>query len=113
MSLQKQTNLNIRLSEEEKERLKKSANDNSIKISEYVRSRLFSNEDTVKQSYTNNESNNTIVLQLLQEQLRVKDEQIAKLQQSLDQEQQLHQQEKLKNQLLLENNSSKWWQFWK
>lgn len=113
MSSQKQTNLNIRLSEEEKDILKSSAINLSMKISEYVRWKLFNAEETVKQSDTTSTESNTIVLQLLQTQLKVKDEQIAKLQQLLDQEQQLHLQEKAKNQLLLEDKISKWWQFWK
>ncbi|WP_288962188.1 DUF536 domain-containing protein [uncultured Streptococcus sp.] len=105
MSEQKQKNINIRLSEDEKNMLEDRAIKAGMKLSAYVRHILF---DNVKQ---NEEQSDANVLRILEEQLNIKDRQIFEMNKLLGHQQQLLLNEQSKNQLLIENKK-RWWRFW-
>lgn len=106
MSEQKQKNINIRLSEDERNMLEERAIKAGMKLSAYVRYILF--DDNVKQI---EEQSDTNVLRILEEQLNIKDRQIFEMNKLLDHQQQLLLNEQSKNQLLIEHRK-KWWKFW-
>ncbi|HFI0668786.1 TPA: DUF536 domain-containing protein [Streptococcus suis] len=105
MSEQKQKNINIRLSEDERNMLEDRAIKAGMKLSAYVRYILF---DNVKQT---EEQSDTNVLRILEEQLTIKDRQIFEMNKLLDHQQQLLLNEQSKNQLLIESKK-RWWRFW-
>lgn len=110
---QKQKNLNLRLSESEREELEKRSFEAGLKLSEYVRRELFS----VKQSISNEEQSNTgekdMNNKVLLLQLKSKDDQIQNLTRLLENQQTLLLNAQTENQKLLEYKSKSWWQFWK
>lgn len=106
MSEQKQKNINIRLSEDERNMLEERAVEAGMKLSAYVRHILF--DDNEKQT---EEQSDTNVLRILEEQLNIKDRQIFEMNKLLDHQQQLLLNEQAKNQLLIEHKK-KWWRFW-
>lgn len=107
MTQGKHKSLNVRITDEEKKELEKRAKANKMKLSEYVRSVLLSEENTQHDS-------DTSVLLVLQSELKEKNEQIANLQELLKNQQILTldlSRENKEKTLLLEHK--KWWQFWK
>ena len=95
---QKQKTLNIRLSIIEKENLDKRSKDKGLKLSEYVRSILFSD---VTQS-------NEDVIQILKSELEEKNKQIETLQELLKNQQILSLEANKEKALLLEDKRGFW-----
>lgn len=111
MSEKKQKSLNLRLSEEEKKKLEESANTMGLRVSEYVRLVLF-------EGVSNETQSNTNVLQdeelcFYKNELESKNQQIKELHRLLENQQTLLLNTQKENQLLLELDEKKWWQFWK
>lgn len=104
---EKMTVLNVRMSENEKEQIKEKADEIDLSVSAYARRVLLDSEEK------NAVEDNTSVIQ-------AKDDHIADLQSQIDsykiQIEQLHTiilATQKDNQLLLEQKSRRWWQFWK
>jgi len=104
---EKMTVLNIRMSAEEKEELKKRAAESGDSISSYARKILFQEDNT------GDYVDNTNVIQ-------EKDERISDLKTQIDdykkQIEQLHTiilATQKDNQLLIEQKTKRWWKFWK
>ncbi|MEI4356091.1 plasmid mobilization protein [Streptococcus suis] len=101
MSDIKQVQIIIRVSKEERSKIKEMAQYNGISVNEFIKNKVFSdieNQDT-------NDSNNDInldIIQILKEQLQTKDMQIANLQQIIYN----------RDTKLLEAPKP-WWKFWK
>lgn len=102
MAEQKQKTLNIRLSLTEKEQLDKIAKDKGLKISEYVRSILFS--DVIQDDVQSNED----VIQILKSELEEKNKQIETLQELLKNQQILSLEANKEKALLLEDKRGFW-----
>lgn len=102
MAEQKQKTLNIRLSLTEKEQLDKLAKDKGLKISEYVRSILFS--DVTQDDVQSNED----VIQILKSELEEKNKQIETLQELLKNQQILSLEANKEKALLLEDKRGFW-----
>lgn len=102
MAEQKQKTLNIRLSLTEKEQLDKFAKDKGLKISEYVRSILFS--DVIQDDVQSNED----VIQILKSELEEKNKQIETLQELLKNQQILSLEANKEKALLLEDKRGFW-----
>lgn len=102
MAEQKQKTLNIRLSLTEKEQLDKLAKDKGLKISEYVRSILFS--DVIQDDVQSNED----VIQILKSELEEKNKQIETLQELLKNQQILSLEANKEKALLLEDKRGFW-----
>ena len=106
----KHKSLNVRITDEEKKELEKRAKASKMKLSEYVRNVLLS-EESVENTQHESDAN---VLLVLQSELKEKNEQIANLQELLKNQQILTldlSRENKEKTLLLEHK--KWWQFWK
>lgn len=99
---QKQKTLNIRLSLTEKEQLDKLAKDKGLKISEYVRSILFS--DVIQDDVQSNED----VMHILKTELDEKNKQIESLQELLKNQQILSLEANKEKALLLEDKRGFW-----
>lgn len=110
MTQGKHKSLNVRITDEEKKELEKRAKASKMKLSEYVRNVLLSEESAEN---TQHESDANVLL-VLQSELKEKNEQIANLQELLKNQQILTldlSRENKEKALLLEHK--KWWQFWK
>lgn len=99
---QKQKTLNIRLSVSEKEELDKCSKDKGLKLSEYVRSMLFT--DVIQDELQSNED----VIQVLKKELEEKNKQIENLQELLKNQQILSLEASKEKALLLEEKRSFW-----
>lgn len=104
---EKVTVLNIRMSENEKEKIKEKADKIDLSVSAYARKVLLDSEEA-----STTEDNTSVI--------RAKDDHIADLQSQIDgykiQIEQLHTiilATQRDNQLLIEAKSRRWWQFWK
>ena len=105
MSENKQVQIIIRTTQEEKNIITQKAKDKGISVNEFIKRIIL--EDDIKADSTDNinDSNNDItsdIIELLKEQLKTKDMQIANLQQII-----YHRDTKLIE------TSKKWWEFWK
>lgn len=90
--------INIKLSDEDKEKIDKLAKDKGLTVTELIiTSVLYGKEECIENG---KEEINKDVLDILNNQLEIKDEQIKNLNRLLDQQQQLN----LKNMNLLEEN---------
>jgi hypothetical protein len=105
--VEKMTVLNIRMSENEKEKIKEKADKIDLSVSAYARKVLLDSEEA------STTEDNTSVIQ-------AKDDHIADLHSQIDgykiQIEQLHTiilATQRDNQLLIEAKSRRWWQFWK
>lgn len=104
---EKMTVLNVRMSENEKDKIKEKSDKMDLSVSAYARKVLLDSEEA------STTEDNTSVIQ-------AKDDHIADLQSQIDgykiQIEQLHTiilTTQRDNQLLLEAKSRRWWQFWK
>ena len=110
MTQGKHKSLNVRITDEEKKELERRAEARKMKLSEYVRDVLLSEENAENTKYGSDAN----VLLVLQSELTEKNEQIANLQELLKNQQILTldlSRENKEKTLLLEHK--KWWQFWK
>ena len=98
MSENKQVQIIIRTTQEEKNIITQKAKDKGISVNEFIKRIIL--EDDIKA-----DSNNDItsdIIELLKEQLKTKDMQIANLQQII-----------YNRDTKLIETSKKWWEFWK
>ncbi len=104
MSENKQVQIIIRTTQEEKNIITQKAKDKGISVNEFIKRIIL--EDDIKADSTDNinDSNNDItsdIIELLKEQLKTKDMQIANLQQII-----------YNRDTKLIETSKKWWEFW-
>lgn len=104
---EKMTVLNIRMSLDEKLAIKKLAEDSGQTTSSYARGLLFSSCNT------NNDNNNTDVVQEKDERISDLKEQIEDYKKQIEQLHTIILATQKDNQLLLEQKQKRWWQFWK
>lgn len=97
----KQVQIIIRTTSEEKEEITKKAKDKGVSVNEFIKSIILSNDKEDIKSDSNNDINNAII-EILREQLSAKDMQIANLQQII-----------YNRDAKLIETSKKWWEFWK
>lgn len=107
MAEKKQKTLNIRLSLTEKEQLDKLAKDKELKVSDYVRSILFS--DVIQDDVQSNED----VMHILKTELEEKNKQIENLQELLKNQQILSLESNKEKVLLLEEKRGFWTRLFK
>lgn len=105
MSKNKQVQIIIRTTQEEKDFITQKARDKGISVNEFIKRIIL--EDNIKADSTDNinDSNYDItsdIIELLKEQLKTKDMQIANLQQII-----------YNRDTKLIETSKKWWEFWK
>lgn len=105
MSENKQVQIIIRTTQEEKNIITQKAKDKGISVNEFIKRIIL--EDDIKADSTDNinDSNNDItsdIIELLKEQLKTKDMQIANLQQII-----------YNRDTKLIETAKKWWEFWK
>lgn len=99
MTDNKQVQITIRTTPEEKEKISNKAKENGLSVNEFIKSKILA-EDDVKDDTTNDITND--IVEILKEQLKTKDMQIANLQQIIYN----------RDTKLLEAPKY-WWQFWK
>lgn len=104
---EKMTVLNIRMTLEEKKDLKGRAELSRQTISSYARDLLFSIDNT------EGEINNTNIIQEKDKRISDLKEQIEDYKKQIDQLHTIILATQKDNQLLLEQKSRRWWQFWK
>ena len=97
MSENKQVQIIIRTTQEEKNIITQKAKDKGISVNEFIKRIIL--EDDIKADSTDNIND---IIELLKEQLKTKDMQIANLQQII-----------YNRDTKLIETSKKWWEFWK
>ena len=97
----KQVQIIIRTTSEEKEEITKKAKDKGVSVNEFIKSTILSNDKKDSNNDNKNDINNAII-EILREQLSAKDMQIANLQQII-----------YNRDTKLIETSKKWWKFWK
>lgn len=97
----KQVQIIIRTTSEEKEEITKKAKDKGVSVNEFIKSTILSNDKEDSNNDNKNDINNAII-EILREQLSAKDMQIANLQQII-----------YNRDTKLIETSKKWWEFWK
>ena len=105
MSENKQVQIIIRTTQEEKNIITQKAKDKGVSVNEFIKRIIL--EDDIKADSTDNinDSNNDItsdIIELLKEKLKTKGIQIANLQQII-----------YNRDTKLKETSKKWWEFWK
>lgn len=109
MAENKQVQIIIRTTQEEKNIITQKAKDKGISVNEFIKRIIL--EDDIKTDSTdnindsNNDSNNDItddIIEILKDQLKTKDMQISNLQQII-----------YNRDTKLIETSKKWWEFWK
>ena len=101
MSENKQVQIIIRTTQEEKNIITQKAKDKGISVNEFIKRIIL--EDDIKADSTDNINDITSdIIELLKEQLKTKDMQIANLQQII-----------YNRDTKLIETSKKWWEFWK
>ena len=105
MSENKQVQIIIRTTQEEKNIITQKAKDKGISVNEFIKRIIL--EDDIKADSTDNinDSNNDItsdIIEILKDQLKTKDMQIANLQQII-----------YNRDTKLIETSKTWWEFWK
>lgn len=104
---EKMTVLNIRMTSEEKKKLKERAGFSGKTISSYARDLLFSINNT------EDEINNTSIIQEKDERISDLKKQIEDYKKQIDQLHTIILATQKDNQLLLEQKQKRWWQFWR
>ena len=104
---EKMTVLNIRMTLEEKKKLKERAGLSGKTISSYARDLLFSINNT------KDEKDNTNIIQEKDERISDLKEQIEDYKKQIEQLHTIILATQKDNQLLLEQTKKSWWQFWK
>lgn len=97
MAENKQVQIIIRTTQEEKNIITQKAKDKGISVNEFIKRIIL--EDDIKADSTDNIND---IIELLKEQLKTKDMQIANLQQII-----------YNRDTKLIETSKKWWEFWK
>lgn len=97
----KQVQIIIRTTSEEKEEITKKAKEKGVSVNEFIKSTILSNDKKDSNNDNKNDINNAII-EILREQLSAKDMQIANLQQII-----------YNRDTKLIETSKKWWKFWK
>ena len=101
MTENKQVQIIIRTTQEEKAIITQKAKDKGISVNEFIKRIIL--EDDIKADSTDNINDITSdIIELLKEQLKTKDMQIANLQQII-----------YNRDTKLIETSKKWWEFWK
>ena len=101
MSENKQVQIIIRTTQEEKNIITQKAKDKGISVNEFIKRIIL--EDDIKADSTDNINDITSdIIEILKEQLKTKDMQIANLQQII-----------YNRDTKLIETSKKWWEFWK
>ena len=105
MSENKQVQIIIRTTKEEKNIITQKAKDKGISVNEFIKRIIL--EDDIKSDSTDNINDNNYditsdIIKLLKEQLKTKDMQISNLQQII-----------YNRDTKLIETSKKWWEFWK
>lgn len=97
----KQVQIIIRTTPEEKDEITKKAKEKGVSVNEFIKSTILSNDKKDSNNDNKNDINNAII-EILREQLSAKDMQIANLQQII-----------YNRDTKLIETSKKWWKFWK
>lgn len=97
----KQVQIIIRTTSEEKDEITKKAKEKGVSVNEFIKSTILSNDKKDSNNDNKNDINNAII-EILREQLSAKDMQIANLQQII-----------YNRDTKLIETSKKWWKFWK
>lgn len=100
MADNKSVQIILRTTKEEKEEITKKAKDKGLSVNEYIKQKLLNHKNSNDSSNDINDSTSAII-EILREQLKTKDIQIANLQQIIYN----------RDTKLIEHK--KWWQFWK
>lgn len=101
MTENKQVQIIIRTTQEEKAIITKKAKDKGISVNEFIKRIIL--EDDIKEDINDNiNDNKNDIIEILKDQLKTKDMQIANLQQII-----------YNRDTKLIETSKKWWEFWK
>ena len=101
MSENKQVQIIIRTTQEEKNIITQKAKDKGISVNEFIKRIIL--EDDIKEDINDNiNDNKNDIIKILKDQLKTKDMQIANLQQII-----------YNRDTKLIETSKKWWEFWK
>ncbi|MTB36084.1 hypothetical protein GKS24_01630 [Streptococcus uberis] len=106
MTNNKQVQIIIRATEEEKKQITELAKEKDLSVNQFIKNQIFSNQKLEQDNNINNENNdiNNNIITILQEELKIKNQQIDNLHKIIYN----------KDTKLLEYDSKKsWWQFWK
>ena len=104
MADNKSVQIILRTTKEEKEEITKKAKDKGLSVNEYIKQKLLNHKNSNGSSDDINDSKDdstSAIIEILREQLKTKDIQIANLQQIICN----------RDTKLIEHK--KWWQFWK
>lgn len=104
MADNKSVQIILRTTKEEKEEITKKAKDKGLSVNEYIKQKLLNNKKSNDSSDDINDSKDdstSAIIEILREQLKTKDIQIANLQQIIYN----------RDTKLIEHK--KWWHFWK
>ncbi|WP_261267028.1 plasmid mobilization protein [Streptococcus mitis] len=104
MADNKSVQIILRTTKEEKEEITKKAKNKGLSVNEYIKQELLNPKDNSDSTSDINDSNNdstNAIIEILREQLKTKDIQIANLQQIIYN----------RDTKLIEHK--KWWHFWK
>lgn len=104
MADNKSVQIILRTTKEEKEEITKKAKNKGLSVNEYIKQELLNPKDNIDSTSDINDSNNdstNAIIEILREQLKTKDIQIANLQQIIYN----------RDTKLIEHK--KWWHFWK
>lgn len=104
MADNKSVQIILRTTKEEKEEITKKAKEKGLSVNEYIKQELLNHKDNDGSNSDINDSKNDItsdIIEILREQLKTKDIQIANLQQIIYN----------RDTKLIEHK--KWWHFWK
>jgi hypothetical protein len=104
MADNKSVQIILRTTKEEKEEITKKAKDKGLSVNEYIKQKILNHKNNSDSTSDINDSNNDItnaIIEILREQLKTKDIQIANLQQIIYN----------RDTKLIEHK--KWWHFWK
>lgn len=104
MTDNKSVQIILRTTKEEKEEITKKAKDKGLSVNEYIKQKILNHNNNSDSTSDINDSNNDItnaIIEILREQLKTKDIQIANLQQIIYN----------RDTKLIEHK--KWWHFWK
>lgn len=104
MADNKSVQIILRTTKEEKEEITKKAKNKGLSVNEYIKQKILNHKNNNDSTSDINDSNNDItnaIIEILREQLKTKDIQIANLQQIIYN----------RDTKLIEHK--KWWHFWK
>lgn len=106
MTNNKQVQIIIRATEEEKKQITELAKEKDLSVNQFIKNQIFSNQKQEKDNNINDDNNdiNNNIISILKEELKTKNQQIDNLHKIIYN----------KDTKLLEYDSKKsWWKFWK